>query len=166
MLSFPTSLRKTLLKNGFAYEVNGSIYFDVKKYAEDNPYGVISGRKIDELKEETRELSGQEVKRFFADFGLWKKASPEDMQIWRSPWGNGNPGWHIECSAMASEHLAPHIDIHGGGMDLIFPHHEAEIAQSEGFVPAGSGLPRVVHRADWLPHPITHVKAAWHLATQ
>lgn len=121
-----------IIANGYAYQVNGSVYFDTRRYMQDYHYGILSGRKVDELENETRNLNAQDEKRFFADFALWKKANPNDMQIWRSPWGNGNPGWHIECTAMSTKYLGKEFDIHGGGMDLKFPHHEDEIAQSCG----------------------------------
>jgi cysteinyl-tRNA synthetase len=131
---------KQILEAGYAYEVNGSVYFDVKKYAEHYPYGKLSGRVIDELLETTRDLDGQEEKRNKQDFALWKMAAPEHIMRWASPWGEGFPGWHIECSAMSTKYLGEQFDIHGGGMDLMFPHHESEIAQSSichgGHVPA------------------------------
>ncbi len=119
-----------IIKAGYAYEVNGSVYFDVKKYAASHDYGKLSGRVIDDLLETTRELEGQEEKKDRADFALWKNAAPEHIMRWQSPWGVGFPGWHIECSAMATKYLGAQFDIHGGGMDLLFPHHESEIAQS------------------------------------
>ncbi len=119
-----------IIAEGYAYEVNGSVYFDVKKYATNHDYGKLSGRVIEDLLETTRELDGQEEKRDKADFALWKSAAPEHIMRWKSPWGEGFPGWHIECSAMATKYLGAEFDIHGGGMDLQFPHHESEIAQS------------------------------------
>lgn len=121
---------KAIIEAGYAYEVNGSVYFDVKKYAENYPYGKLSGRILDEQLETTRDLDGQDEKRDKADFALWKSAPPEHIMRWVSPWGEGFPGWHIECSAMATKYLGGQFDIHGGGMDLQFPHHESEIAQS------------------------------------
>ena len=121
---------KLIIEAGYAYEVNGSVYFDVKKYAEHFPYGKLSGRVMDDLLETTRELEGQEEKRNKQDFALWKAAPPQHIMRWNSPWGEGFPGWHIECSAMATKYLGKQFDIHGGGMDLQFPHHESEIAQS------------------------------------
>ena len=119
-----------IIRQGYAYEKNGSVYFDVKKYAASHDYGKLSGRIMDDLLETTRELEGQEEKRDRADFALWKNAAPEHIMRWKSPWGIGFPGWHIECSAMATKYLGAQFDIHGGGMDLQFPHHESEIAQS------------------------------------
>ena len=121
---------KKILEAGYAYESEGSVYFDVEKYNKDFNYGKLSGRNIDELLETTRELDGQSEKRRSADFALWKKAAPEHIMHWPSPWSEGFPGWHLECSAMGTKYLGDTFDIHGGGMDLMFPHHEAEIAQS------------------------------------
>lgn len=121
---------KDIIQKGYAYEVNGSVYFDVTKYAQGHDYGKLSGRVIDEMIAGSRELEGQEEKRNPADFALWKKAPAEHILRWNSPWGEGFPGWHIECSAMATRYLGTPFDIHGGGMDLLFPHHESEIAQT------------------------------------
>jgi cysteinyl-tRNA synthetase len=121
---------RKILDLGYAYESNGSIYFDVLKYNQKYPYGILSGRKVDDMLENTRELEGQSEKRNPYDFALWKKANPEHIMRWKSEWGEGFPGWHMECSAMSTKYLGEKFDIHGGGMDLIFPHHEAEIAQS------------------------------------
>lgn len=119
-----------IIQKGYAYEMNGSVYFDVTKYAQGHDYGKLSGRVIDEMIAGSRELEGQEEKRNPADFALWKKAPVEHILRWNSPWGEGFPGWHIECSAMATRYLGTPFDIHGGGMDLLFPHHESEIAQT------------------------------------
>ena len=119
-----------IYKNGFAYEVNGSVYFDVKKYNESYDYGKLSGRKIEDMLENTRTLDGQDDKRSSIDFALWKKAKPEHIMRWKSKWSDGFPGWHLECSAMSTKYLGEKFDIHGGGLDLQFPHHECEIAQS------------------------------------
>jgi len=121
---------KKIMEAGYAYESNGSVYFDVKKYASNYPYGKLSGRIVEDLLENTRDLEGQIEKHNQADFALWKHAAPEHIMRWPSPWGVGFPGWHIECSAMSSKYLGDQFDIHGGGMDLQFPHHESEIAQS------------------------------------
>ena len=121
---------KKILKNGFAYEINGSVYLDVNKYNNSFPYGVLSRRNLDDTLEGTRELDGQSEKRSPVDFAIWKKAGSEHIMRWPSPWGDGFPGWHMECSAMSEKYLGKTFDIHGGGMDLVFPHHEAEIAQS------------------------------------
>ena len=121
---------RTLLEKGFAYEVNGSVYFDVSKYDKDHNYGKLSKRNIEEMMESGRELSSQDEKRNSVDFALWKKASPEHIMRWPSPWSDGFPGWHLECSVMGTKYLGETFDIHGGGLDLKFPHHECEIAQS------------------------------------
>ncbi|MAX68434.1 MAG: cysteine--tRNA ligase [Flavobacteriales bacterium] len=121
---------KKILDNGFAYEINGSVYLDVNKYNEKYPYGILSGRNIEDTLEGTRELDGQSEKKSSVDFAIWKNANPEHIMRWPSPWGEGFPGWHMECSAMSEKYLGKTFDIHGGGMDLVFPHHEAEIAQS------------------------------------
>ncbi len=121
---------KRIIDAGYAYESCGSVYFDVSKYDKDHHYGVLSGRNIEELLNTTRELDGQQEKRNPLDFALWKKASPEHIMHWPSPWSEGFPGWHLECSTMGRKYLGDTFDIHGGGMDLMFPHHECEIAQS------------------------------------
>lgn len=126
---------KKIIADGYAYEANGSVYFDVEKYNTDfskkgMPYGMLSGRVLDDQLDSTRELDNQEEKRNKSDFALWKNAPPEHIMRWQSPWGEGFPGWHIECSAMSTKYLGEEFDIHGGGMDLQFPHHECEIAQS------------------------------------
>lgn len=126
------AITKNLIDKGLAYEVNGSVYFDVKKYNESHHYGILSGRKIEELMESGRELDSQDEKREKIDFALWKKASPSHIMRWPSPWGDGFPGWHIECTVMSTKYLGETFDIHGGGMDLKFPHHECEIAQATG----------------------------------
>jgi cysteinyl-tRNA synthetase len=123
-------LIKSILKNGYAYETNGSVYFDVDKYNKKYNYGKLSGRILDELQTNTRNLDCQEEKKGTFDFALWKKATPEHLMRWPSPWSDGYPGWHLECSAMSTKYLGDVFDIHGGGMDLQFPHHECEIAQS------------------------------------
>ncbi len=123
---------KKLISEGLAYEVNGSVYFEVNKYNRKNHYGVLSGRVVKELMESGRELDSQEEKKEAIDFALWKKASEDHLMRWNSPWGMGFPGWHLECSVMSTKYLGDTFDIHGGGMDLKFPHHECEIAQSVG----------------------------------
>ena len=124
------NLVQEILDNGYAYESEGSIYFDVNKYNKDHHYGKLSGRNLEDVLNTTRELDGQEEKHNPADFALWKKAQPEHIMRWPSPWSDGFPGWHCECTAMGRKYLGEHFDIHGGGMDLIFPHHECEIAQA------------------------------------
>ncbi|MEN8155805.1 MAG: cysteine--tRNA ligase [Bacteroidota bacterium] len=132
-------LIEKILEAGYAYEVNGSVYFDVTRYNDDHPYGILSGRKIEDLIANTRALDGQSEKRNPLDFSLWKKADPSHIMRWASRWGEGYPGWHLECSAMSTKYLGMEFDIHGGGMDLLFPHHECEIAQNV----AGYGKPSV-----------------------
>lgn len=123
-------LVKEIMANGYAYESNGSIYFDVTKYDKDHKYGRLSGRNLTDMINNSRELAGVSEKRNQVDFALWKRAMPEHIMRWPSPWSNGFPGWHCECTAMGRKYLGNHFDIHGGGMDLVFPHHECEIAQA------------------------------------
>ena len=132
-------LVKQIIDNGFAYESNGSIYFDVEKYNKAYGYGVLSGRNLDDVRDASRELDGVGEKRHQVDFALWKKAQPEHIMRWPSPWSDGFPGWHCECTAMGRKYLGAEFDIHGGGMDLVFPHHECEIAQAV----AAQGKPMV-----------------------
>lgn len=124
------ALVKEILDNGFAYESEGSVYFDVAKYDKEHHYGKLSGRNLDDVLNTTRELDGQTEKKNPADFALWKAAQPDHIMRWPSPWSDGFPGWHCECTAMGRKYLGDHFDIHGGGMDLVFPHHECEIAQA------------------------------------
>jgi cysteinyl-tRNA synthetase len=125
---------KQILDAGYAYEANGSVYFDVEKYSKSYAYGKLSGRVLEDLMTNTRDLEGQDEKRNPADFALWKKAQPEHIMRWPSPWSDGFPGWHLECSAMSTRYLGETFDIHGGGMDLLFPHHESEIAQCQAAI--------------------------------
>jgi cysteinyl-tRNA synthetase len=122
---------KVIIEKGYAYEINGSVYFDVVKFNKTNDYGKLSGRKLEDMIANTRELTAQDDKRSPQDFALWKKAEPQHIMRWPSPWGDGFPGWHLECTAMSTKYLGETFDIHGGGMDLKFPHHECEIAQAE-----------------------------------
>lgn len=122
---------KDILEKGYAYEANGSVYFDVVKFNKTNEYGKLSGRKLEDMIANTRELAAQDEKKSPQDFALWKKAEPQHIMRWPSPWGDGFPGWHLECTAMSTKYLGESFDIHGGGMDLKFPHHECEIAQAE-----------------------------------
>ena len=125
------ALTRELLEKGYAYESNGSVYFDVERYSRDYEYGVLSGRSLESTLEGTRSLDGQGDKKAPYDFALWKKAEPQHIMRWPSPWGEGFPGWHLECSVMGEKYLGREFDIHGGGMDLLFPHHECEIAQNQ-----------------------------------
>jgi cysteinyl-tRNA synthetase len=133
------ALVSKIIEKGFAYESAGSVYFDVEKYNKSHKYGILSGRKIDDLLNNTRELEGQDEKRNPLDFAIWKKADERHIMRWPSEWGEGFPGWHLECSAMSEKYLGEEFDIHGGGMDLLFPHHECEIAQTV----AAKGKPSV-----------------------
>ena len=132
-------LVKEIMANGYAYESNGSVYFDIEKYNKDHKYGILSGRNLDDVINNSRELDGVGEKRNQVDFAIWKKAQPEHIMRWPSPWSDGFPGWHCECTAMGRKYLGSEFDIHGGGMDLIFPHHECEIAQAV----ASQGKPMV-----------------------
>ena len=124
------ALVRQILDNGYAYESNGSVYFDIEKYNKDHRWGILSGRDLENIKDASRDLAGVGEKKNQADFALWKAAQPEHIMRWPSPWSDGFPGWHCECTAMGRKYLGDHFDIHGGGMDLIFPHHECEIAQA------------------------------------
>lgn len=130
-ISEQIEITRQIIANGYAYEVNGTVYFDVEKYNKEQPYGILTNRKMEDLLEGTRELGGQDEKRGRLDFALWIKAKPEHLMQWPSPWGMGFPGWHIECSAMSEKYLGKKFDIHGGGMDLAATHHTNEIAQSQ-----------------------------------
>ncbi|MDX2062725.1 MAG: cysteine--tRNA ligase [Bacteroidia bacterium] len=132
------ALVESILAAGYAYVAGGSVYFDVPKYARDYPYGALSGRTLDEMLAVTRELEGTTEKRHPADFALWKRAAPEHLMRWQSPWGEGFPGWHLECTVMSTKYLGNPFDVHGGGMDLKFPHHEAEMAQTNACCPPGA----------------------------
>lgn len=125
-------LVEKILENGLAYEVNGNVYFDLEAYRKDNNYGELSGKVLEDLQSGSRDTEGMDEKKSPHDFALWKKASPEHIMRWDSPWGEGFPGWHIECTTMSTKYLGERFDIHGGGLDLQFPHHEAEIAQCRG----------------------------------
>ena len=125
-------LAKKIMHNGYAYEVNGNIYFDLEKYREDEPYGELSGKVLEDLQSGSRDTAGMEEKKSPHDFALWKRAGESHIMRWNSPWGEGYPGWHLECTAMSTKYLGEKFDIHGGGLDLQFPHHEAEIAQCKG----------------------------------
>ncbi len=130
-ISEQIKMTQEILANGYAYEVNGTVYFDVEKYSKEKPYGILTNRKLEDLLEGTRDLDGQDEKRGRLDFALWIKAKPEHLMQWPSPWGQGFPGWHIECSAMSNKYLGKQFDLHGGGMDLAATHHTNEIAQNE-----------------------------------